>query len=234
MNTASPVSVMPKSVQEKPPVSAVFPNRDEILLGVLTAVERDAQISQRTISRELDVALGLANAYLKRCVGKGWIKIRQVPRRRFAYYLTPQGFAEKTRLAGQYFAASFRFFRHAREQMSDLMAECTTNGWRRIAFAGVSELADVGILGARDHHVEIVAIIDPEHNGASYCGVPVKHRLTDCSSVDVVILTSLAAPQRTFQSMIADFDRDRVLAPRLLRLALARTPEAKRKNGAAR
>ena len=72
-----------------------FGNQDEILLGVLTVVERDANTSQRGISRELDVALGLANAYLKRCVRKGLIKIKQVPRRRYAYYLTPQRLRRK-------------------------------------------------------------------------------------------------------------------------------------------
>ena len=92
---------------EKEPDS--FGNQDEILLGVLTVVERDANTSQRGISRELDVALGLANAYLKRCVRKGLIKIKQVPRRRYAYYLTPRGFAEKSRLAGRVFFRLFYF-----------------------------------------------------------------------------------------------------------------------------
>jgi DNA-binding MarR family transcriptional regulator len=85
--------------QETSPADA---GREDIVLGVLTAIDRDSNTSQRTISRELDVALGLANAYLKRCVRKGLIKIKQVPRRRFAYYLTPQGFAEKTRLTAEY------------------------------------------------------------------------------------------------------------------------------------
>ena len=127
---------------EKEPDS--FGNQDEILLGVLTVVERDANTSQRGISRELDVALGLANAYLKRCVRKGLIKIKQVPRRRYAYYLTPRGFAEKSRLAGEYFSASFTFFRRARAQMSELMADCDRLNWRKIAFVGISDLAEVG------------------------------------------------------------------------------------------
>ena len=75
--------------------SDTTPDFDETLLGVLNVIERDSQTSQRLISSELGVALGLANAYLKRCVRKGLIKISQVPRRRYAYYLTPQGFAEK-------------------------------------------------------------------------------------------------------------------------------------------
>ena len=104
---------------------------NEILLGVLDAVHREAAISQRTISKEVGVALGLANAYLKRCVRKGWIKVRQVPRRRYLYYLTAQGFAEKTRLTGEYLSSSFNFFRRARSQLAELMAECNDRGWKR-------------------------------------------------------------------------------------------------------
>ena len=73
-----------------------------IILGMLSAVERDSNVTQRHLARELGIALGLANAYLKRCAKKGFIKIRQVPLNRYAYYLTPRGFAEKSRLTAEY------------------------------------------------------------------------------------------------------------------------------------
>jgi len=202
---------------EKDPDS--FGNQDEILLGVLTAVEQNSNTSQRGISRELDVALGLANAYLKRCVRKGLIKIKQVPRRRYAYYLTPQGFAEKSRLAGQYFAASFTFFRRARSQMSELLAECASRGWNRIVFAGMSELAEVGTLCAHDHPVRIIAILDDANAGAKFCGLSVKANLADCGPFDVVVITSLAAPEPVYRKIKAELSPDRILIPSLLRMA---------------
>ena len=85
-----------------------------IVLSVLTSIERDSSITQRKLANELGIALGLANAYLRRCVRKGLIKMSQVPLNRYAYYLTPQGFAEKSRLTAEYLAASFNFFRRAR------------------------------------------------------------------------------------------------------------------------
>jgi DNA-binding MarR family transcriptional regulator len=191
---------------------------DEILLGVLNAVERDARTSQRTISRELGVALGLANAYLKRCVGKGWIKIKQVPPRRYVYYLTPTGFAEKTRLTAEYFSVSFTFFRRAREQMSQLMAQCAANGWERIAFAGVSELAEVGTLCAHDYPVSIAGVVDAAQAGRRFCGLPVRAALTDFDSVDAVIVTGIKEAETIFRVMENDIGRGRVLAPSLLGL----------------
>ena len=88
----------------------------EITLGMLNAVEENSVLTQRSLARELGIALGLANAYLKRCVTKGYIKVTHAPAKRYAYYLTPQGFAEKSRLTAQYLAISFDFFRLARSQ----------------------------------------------------------------------------------------------------------------------
>ena len=70
---------------------------ERIVLNLLNSVDDGAQ-SQRRIAEELGIALGLVNAYLKRCIKKGLVKVSQAPARRYAYYLTPEGFAEKSRL----------------------------------------------------------------------------------------------------------------------------------------
>ena len=195
-----------------------FGNQDEITLGVLTAIERDGNMSQRVLSRELGVALGLANAYLKRCVRKGWIKIQQVPPRRYAYYLTPQGFSAKARLTSDYLSSSFTFFRRAREQMAELMTACVAKSWKRIAFAGTSELAEVGVLCVQDHDVELAGVIDPEKSGELFLGVPVVGSVDELGEVDAVVVTDLANSADVFKALKADMGRGRVLAPPLLRL----------------
>ena len=86
-------------------------------------------------------------------IRKGLIKMRHVPINRYAYYLTPQGFAEKSRLTAQYLAISFDFFRLARSQCSVLFAECETRGWTRIALCGGGELAEIAMLCAESHTV---------------------------------------------------------------------------------
>src|SRR5436190_22361295 len=88
-------------------------DEERIVLHLLNSVDDGAQ-SQRRIAEELGIALGLVNAYLKRCVKKGFVKVSQAPARRYAYYLTPNGFAEKSRLTVQYLSDSFAFFRQAK------------------------------------------------------------------------------------------------------------------------
>jgi DNA-binding MarR family transcriptional regulator len=197
---------------------AAFAHDDEILLGVLSAVEQNANVSQRHISNELGVALGLANAYLRRCVRKGLIKIQQVPRRRYIYYLTPRGFAEKARLTGQYLSASFTFFRRAREQMSALLSECETKGRRRIALAGVSDLAEIATLCAHERDVELVGVVDGDYRGSHFFGLPVRRTLEEFGGVDALIVTHLLAPEKVYAEFVSELGVERVLAPRLLRL----------------
>lgn len=200
--------------------AAPFAENDELLLGVLTVVEQNVNLSQRHISSELGVALGLANAYLRRCVNKGLIKIQQVPRRRYVYYLTPSGFAEKARLTGQYLSASFNFFRRAREQMTALMVECEQKGRRRIVLAGLSELAEIATLCAQECNVELVGIVDTVDR-TRFLGLAVRPKLSDFADVDAVIVTDLAYSQKTYSRFASELDAERVLAPRLLRLGEA-------------
>ena len=55
---------------------------ERILLDLLNSVERDGGQSQRRLASELGIALGLVNAYLRRCVKKGLVKATEAPARR--------------------------------------------------------------------------------------------------------------------------------------------------------
>ena len=56
-------------------------DKDKILLGLLESVERNGGQSQRHLASELGIALGLVNAYLKRCIKKGLVKVSGAPPR---------------------------------------------------------------------------------------------------------------------------------------------------------
>lgn len=194
-------------------------SNDEITLGLLAAVEADGKISQRALSNELGVALGLANAYLKRCVRKGYIKIQQVPTRRYGYYLTPQGFAEKARLTGEYLTSSLTFFRRARLQLDEIMASCAARGWTRIALAGATEIAEIATLTAHDHDVTLVCVIDASIDRPRFCGLPVVAGSDALGEVDAVISTETRDTGALIAALKARLGEDRVLMPRLVKLA---------------
>ncbi len=210
--------------------SDVEGGNDELMLGVLSAVDADAKISQRDLSRELGVALGLANAYLRRCVRKGYIKMQQMPRRRYAYYLTPHGLTEKARLTGEYLTSSLQFFRRARAQIGRLMADCDARGWRNVALAGASEIAEIATLTAHHHDVRLVGIVDPGLGRERFCGLQVARSLGELGAVDAVIVTRIGPDDGLTLMLQGELGRDRVLAPDLIRVAHVggskrRTPE---------
>jgi len=197
-----------------------------ITLGVLSAIEEDDRATQRAISEELGIALGLTNAYLKKCVKKGYVKVRQIPANRYAYYLTPQGFAEKSRLTADYLSISFNFFRSSREQCAALFGICEKRRWTRVALAGCGDLAEIFTLCRReDSDVEIVGIINTSAGGETmerFAGLPVVRRLTDLNKVHAVVVTDIQNAQRVFEELTKAIPPERVLTAPLLKVS--RTP----------
>ena len=205
-----------------------------IVLSVLTSIERDSAITQRKLAHELGIALGLANAYLRRCVRKGLVKMSQVPLNRYAYYLTPQGFAEKSRLTAEYLAVSLDFFRRARGDCAALFRQCKALGWRNVALYGASDLAEIAILSAGETEVEVLCVIDSGSFGRRCGGLPIVADLAAAmtygtSRLDGVILTDTRAPQASFDALISmarahGLSARSVVAPSLLRISSAPAP----------
>lgn len=189
------------------------------MLSLLDAVERDGGRSQRGLAADLNIAVGLVNAYLARCMRKGLIKAREVPARRYFYYLTPRGFTEKSQLTVQYLRSSFGFFREAKQDCLGLFAAARKQGLTRLVLAGRSELAEIAAICTDDSGVEIVAVVDPE--GGRFLGRRV-HTSFDKIDVafDAVVVTDLMNGHRTCDLALARYGAARVLVPETLRVRL--------------
>ncbi len=195
--------------------------KGRILLGLLESVERDGGQSQRHIASELGIALGLVNAYLKRCVKKGLVKVGEAPARRYAYYLTPQGFAEKSRLTVDYLSYSFSFFRQARADCADVFNNAKARGYRQVVVAGVSDLAEIARICALESGVEIIAIVDAGAEVPTFVGAPVFASFDDVTGkFDAVVVTDLRSAREAFDLATACVGANRVLVPKLLGLRI--------------
>jgi DNA-binding MarR family transcriptional regulator len=192
---------------------------ERIVLGLLSSVENDGARSQRHIAAELGIALGLVNAYLKRCIKKGLVKVSDAPARRYAYYLTPQGFAEKSRLTVRYLSDSFSFFRLAKSDCARVLDQAKASGFSRLVLAGQSDLAEVAILCAVEAGVTIVAVVDPASEIARFVGVNVFRSYDEVrDAFDAVIVTDVARASASYDAATALCGVERVLAPGLLGL----------------
>jgi DNA-binding MarR family transcriptional regulator len=129
-------------------------------LLLLSEVERDAGVTQRSLSTKLGVALGLTNLYLKRLARKGCIKITTIPRNRIQYLLTPQGLAEKSRLTYLYMQHSLSYYRDMRARLKEMMSRLDGLHGQRVVICGTTELAELAYLSLREMNIDCVGFID--------------------------------------------------------------------------
>lgn len=194
-------------------------------LGLLSAVESGDVVSQLTLSRRVGVAVGLVNKILKRAVHKGYVKIRSAPAKRYAYYLTPKGFAEKSRLVAEYVETSLDFFRQAKAQYSHIFQRAQNVGFSRLALFGRGELLEIAVLVAMEHEVTLVGIVDPSALEAQKLGLTVVAELDALDEFDAVILADTLDAQTHYNELVATLGVDRVFTPELLRISTLGTPD---------
>ena len=137
---------------------------------ILDAVESDINhgVSQRSLAKELGIALGLTNLLVKRLVRKGWVRVIQIKPNRVRYLITPAGIAEKTRMSRAYFDSSVQFYRQTRDRIRQQFAALST-GWpgdgatglrKRIVFYGAGEVAEIGYICLVETDLQLVGVVD--------------------------------------------------------------------------
>ena len=185
----------------------------DLTLGVLEAIDSKKSITQRSISKDLDMALGLVNSYLKRCVKKGFIKIQQAPKNRYLYYLTPKGFSEKAKLTAEFLTSSFTFFRKSRDQIEEILDHCNKKNWKRILLFGNSELAEITSLYSKNYEVQIIQVYNTSNLRDSK-----QDNFPPASDLDAIILTDLTSPQKSYEQLVTVYKSKPILVPKLLKV----------------
>lgn len=191
---------------------------DRATLSLLSVLEGDEALTQRSLATRIGVALGLTNSLLKRAICKGLVKVGQAPAKRYAYYVTPKGFSEKSRLVAEYLSCSLDFFRQAREEFTFVYDEAQACGHTRVALFGAGELAEIATLSALDNGIKILAVIHPGSNQGLCSGVPVFNTLdtTKGLDIDAVVITSIDAPQAAYELLREYFEDEQIFAAPML------------------
>jgi len=160
-------------------------------LQVLGEIESNSRVSQRTIASSLGIALGLTNAILRKLMHKGWVTTRALPANRLAYYLTPKGFAEKSRLVMEHVKNTTSFFYNVRgiisQKIQELMKE---QNIKTVAIFGTDVLAETAYLSVKELELELTGIYDWNTPKKRWLGMEIK--IPDGPiTADIVIVTYL-------------------------------------------
>ncbi len=189
---------------------------ESVTLEILEAIDARSDVTQRHLARRAGIALGLTNSYLKRCVRKGLIKIQQAPANRYLYYLTPKGFAEKSRLTARYLSSSLEFYRKAAESCSQAFELCERRNWHDILLCGASELAEIACQRAIEHDIRIIGIYDKNSDREMLLNRNVYRSLNQCGPFDACLLTDLTDPSATADELMGELDTDTIIVPYIL------------------
>lgn len=131
-------------------------------LQILHELANDDSLTQRDLSSRLGIALGLVNSYIKNLVKKGYITVKAIPTKRYAYYLTPKGFSEKTRLTYHMLQDYTNIYRQARKNLHTLFRELQEQGVKTVVFAGADEVAEIAYLTLQETNLKLTGVVDTE------------------------------------------------------------------------
>lgn len=173
----------------------IFKPSEEIReLRLLEELERNPIISQRQLSHKFNIALGVTNACLRRMVRKGWIRIRGLSHRKIGYYLTPKGFAEKTKLSLHMISYTLQHYSELKKMISQKLLEMEQGGFHRIAFYGISDEMEVAYITLQGVNLKLVGIVEDDEKFKPQ--ILLGHELERVSRIkelkpDCILITSL-------------------------------------------
>jgi len=172
-------------------------------LLLLDEISKGEALSQRDLSKKLNIALGLVNSYIKNLVSKGYITISQIPAKRYAYYLTPTGFAEKTRLTYHLLQDYTSIYRNARRDFRTLFDDLQKQGVGEVSFAGVDEVTEIAYLSLQEADIQLRGVYDDERKGKGFFKTVVVPfiDLADKDG-DIIILTTYLKRATVFNKLL--------------------------------
>lgn len=144
-------------------------------LRILEEVEKTPNLSQRALAKNLNVALGVANACIHTLVRKGMIKISGDNNRSITYHLTKKGLLHKSMLAMEWTKNTISFYREARQQVALKLTNLSDKGIKTVVLYGANELTEIAAIVASEAGIEILGIInnDDLNSKDNLLGVPI-------------------------------------------------------------
>lgn len=133
---------------------------NDITLRILDEISHESSITQRHLSDNLNIALGLVNAYIKRLAKKGYIKITKGPMNRVKYVVTKKGFTHRVSLTYDYLHTSINYFKDARKRIDNIYGQMIKAGVESVLIWGDGEIAELAYISLRGLPLTLVGVVD--------------------------------------------------------------------------
>tara|TARA_B100000035_G_scaffold237214_1_gene205473 strand:- start:2038 stop:2664 length:627 start_codon:yes stop_codon:yes gene_type:complete len=177
-------------------------------LNFLRSLEEGKEVTQKSISDHISVSIGFVNALIKKFLNKGVIKVRQAPYKRFIYYLTPEGFSEKSKLVLEYVTDSLSLFRLLRKELNSIFSK---DKFIKYYLYGVSEITEIAILSANEVGTEIVGVIEPKLKKKKIFNIHILKKLPKNLTNRKILICCTKNAQKIYFSLLKDFPEDKIV-----------------------
>ncbi len=110
---------------------------------LLEAIAEDENATQAGLAELLGMAVGSVNWYIKRLIGRGYLKATRMDRTRLRYNMTPEGIAAFRRNATQYVKDSLKVYHQLRQQAKDIIIDLKARGIESVSIEGSDPALDI-------------------------------------------------------------------------------------------
>ncbi len=151
---------------------------DEKDRRILQAIASSEQITQRALSRDLGVALGLTNLLIRRLVGKGYVRVAGLGTRHMRYLITAAGWEALGRATRASLENTIHLYTETREQIRATLAAASQRcpldqaGEKRVVFYGAGDVAEIAYVSLQSTDLTLVGVVDDRRSG-QFFGLPI-------------------------------------------------------------
>jgi DNA-binding MarR family transcriptional regulator len=138
---------------------------------ILKAIASSDRVTQRSLSGELGVALGLTNLLIRRLVGKGYVRMSKMGTRHVRYFMTPAGLEALGRATRVSMANTVHLYTETREHIRASLTELSERiaadrkGEKRVVFYGAGDVAEIAFVSLQRTDLTLVGVVDDQKRG---------------------------------------------------------------------
>lgn len=142
-------------------------------LEILERIESNGHLTQRDLSKDVGIALGLVNHLLKKMVKKGWIKIKNIDAKKIRYFITPEGAREKSSLLYKRVESTIHFYLEAKRIIKEKITHLKSEGVKNVSIYGVNHISEVLYIVLKELGLELICVVDDSRKGEEWFGYSV-------------------------------------------------------------
>lgn len=138
---------------------------------ILQAIASGGPITQRSLSSDLGVALGLTNLLIRRLVSKGYVKMAGMGTRHVRYLMTPAGWEALSVATRLSLENTIHLYTQTREQIRSSLATVSqrcaihSSGEKRVVFYGAGDVAEIAYVSLQRTDLTLVGVVDDRRCG---------------------------------------------------------------------